>query len=97
MPYALFEKEAKLSRALPSRPRRMSGAAPGIAGWLLTASTASQGSRTTTASSRARRTRARRRNRARIGACKKTDLRRNEPVTPKLSPQSAATLREVKA
>ena len=83
MPYALLEKEAKLSRAF--RPRPTSGAAPRIAGWWSTAPTASQGSRTTTASSHARRIRVGTRNRARTGACKKPDLRRNETDTPKLS------------
>ena len=94
MPYALFEKEAKLSRAFPTATdvwRCAEGCGLVVDGAdgkpRLEDDSRGRLSRTTKASSRARRTRARTRNWARTGACKKPDLRRNETDTPELSRQ----------
>jgi hypothetical protein len=81
MPYALFEKEAKLSRAFPTATDVWRCAED--CGLVVDGANGKPRLETATASSRARRTRARTRNRARIGACKKPDLRRNETGPPK--------------
>jgi hypothetical protein len=83
MPCALFEKEAKLSRAFPTATDVWRCAED--CGLVVDGADGKPRLRTTTASSRARRTRAGTRNWARTGACKKPDLRRNETGSPKLS------------
>ena len=92
MPYALFEKEAKLSRAFPTATDAWRCAED----CGLVVDGADGKPRLEDASSRARRTRGKTRNRPRTGTCKKPDPPERSGRN-KVIPASAATLKEVKA